>query len=141
MDKIDDTRAVLTAFLTDLGAEDFDAVAGHFAETVDWKVNWPEGEYPAAPWIRPRSTAAEAAGNFREIAAHHIRDKAGFELDRILVDGDDAVVLGVTRQTSRATGKGFAAMVAVHMTVTDGKISRYHVYEDSLAVAKAHGVS
>ncbi|GIG64336.1 nuclear transport factor 2 family protein [Phytomonospora endophytica] len=141
MDKINDTRAVLTAFLTDLGAEDFDAVGGHFAETVDWKVNWPEREHPATPWIRARSTPADAADNFRVIAAHHIRDKAGFELDRILVDGDDAVVLGVTRQTSRATGKSFAAMVAVHMTVTDGKISRYHVYEDSLAVAEAHGVS
>lgn len=141
MDKINDTRAVLTAFLTDLGAEDFDAIAGHFADTVDWKVNWPEGEYPATPWIRARSTPADAADNFRTIAAHHIRDKAGFELDRILVDGEDAVILGVTRQTSRATGRSFAAMVAVHVTVTDGKIARYHVYEDSLAVAEAHAVS
>src|ERR1043165_3258103 len=125
---INDTRAVLNAFLADLGAEDFDAIAGHFADPVDWKVDWPEGDHPATPWIRPRSTPA-----------HHIREKAGFELGRILVDGDDAVILGVTRQTSRATGRSFAAMVAVHVTVTDGKISRYHVYEDSLAVAEAHG--
>lgn len=138
MDKINDTRSVLSAFLADLGAEDFDAVEAHFADTVDWKVNWPDREHPETPWIRERSTPAEAADNFRTIAAHHIRDKAGFELDRILFDGDDAVVLGVTRQTSRATGRGFAARVATHITVTDGKISRFHVYEDSLAVAEAH---
>jgi ketosteroid isomerase-like protein len=56
---------------------------------------------------------------------------------KVLVDGRDAVVLGDIRQTVKVTGRPYHARCALHLTVDGGVITRYHVYEDSLAVAQA----
>ena len=63
--------------------------------------------------------------------------QAATEIERILVDGRDAVVLGEIRQTARSTGRAYRARFALHLTVEDGLVTRHHVYEDSLAVAQA----
>jgi ketosteroid isomerase-like protein len=36
-----------------------------------------------------------------------------------------------------STGKKFTNAFALHFTVTDGKIVRYHMYEDSHAISAA----
>ncbi len=59
------------------------------------------------------------------------------EFPTLLVDGADAVVLGEIRQSVRATGVPYTAMCALRLTVEDGLITAYHVYEDSLPVANA----
>lgn len=63
--------------------------------------------------------------------------RAATEIERILVDGAEAVVLGEIRQTAGATGRAYSARFALHLTVEDGLVVRHHVYEDSLAVARA----
>jgi hypothetical protein len=41
----------------------------------------------------------------------------------------------------RRTGAAYQAHFALHLTVVGGRFRRYHVYEDSLAVAEAwHGL-
>ncbi|MDL4774929.1 MULTISPECIES: nuclear transport factor 2 family protein [Thermomonosporaceae] len=132
-----DTRTVVQTFLQSMAAGDSEAIKGLFAERVDWRLDWPDGEHPAVPWIRPRFTAEDAAAHFREISDHHVPEKAASEIHRILVDGPDAVVLATIVQTARATGREYTAMCAVHLTVENGLITRYHVYEDSLTVSSA----
>lgn len=56
-----------------------------------------------------------------------------------MVDGTEAVVLGVFRSTARPTGRRYVAAFALHLSVVDGRITRHHVCEDSLAVARAPG--
>ncbi|MFB9686562.1 nuclear transport factor 2 family protein [Amycolatopsis plumensis] len=129
------TRAVVTDFLGRLAEGDPDRIAALFADVVDWQLDWPEAGHPAVPWIRPRSTRADVADHFRELNAFH--GERGGVAPRILVDGRDAVVLGDIRQTVKATGRAYAARCALHLTVDDGVITRYHVYEDSLTVAQA----
>jgi ketosteroid isomerase-like protein len=133
------TRAVIEELLRRIGAGDPERIAELYAEQGDWKLNWPQDAHgrPATPWIRPRSSRADAAAHYRELAAHHLPDQAATEIERILVDGADAVVLGEIRQTARATGRPYRARFALHLTVEDGLIVRHHVYEDSLAVARA----
>ncbi|MER6183673.1 nuclear transport factor 2 family protein [Streptomyces sp. NPDC001652] len=133
------TRAVIEELLRRIGAGDPERIAELYAEQGDWKLNWPRDAHgrPATPWIRPRSSRADAAAHYRELAAHHLPDQAATEIERILVDGADAVVLGEIRQTARATGRPYRARFALHLTVEDGLIVRHHVYEDSLAVARA----
>ncbi len=46
-------------------------------------------------------------------------------------------MLGVIRQTAAPTGRAYSARFALHLTVRDGLVVRHHVYEDSLAVARA----
>lgn len=129
------TRAVVTEFLGRLAEGDPDRIATLFADVVDWQLDWPEAGHPAVPWIRPRSTRAEVADHFRMLDAVH--GERGGTAPRILVDGRDAVVLGDIRQTVKATGRAYAALCALHLTVDNGVITRYHVYEDSLTVAQA----
>ncbi|WP_324786989.1 nuclear transport factor 2 family protein [Streptomyces sp. H51] len=122
-----------------IGEGDPERVAEMYAERCDWKLNWPEAEHgrTATPWIRHRSTRADAAAHYRELAEHHEPGQAATELERVLVDGGDAVVLGEIRQTARSTGRAYRARFALHLTVEDGLVTRHHVYEDSLAVARA----
>ncbi|BCK71367.1 ketosteroid isomerase [Streptomyces libani subsp. rufus] len=133
------TRAVVEELLRRIGEGDSERIAELYAERGDWKLDWPEAEHgrPATPWIRHRSTRADAAAHYRELAEHHVPGAAATEIERILIDGNDAVVLGEIRQTARPTGRAYRARFALHLTVEHGLVTRHHVYEDSLAVAQA----
>ncbi|MFJ9110772.1 nuclear transport factor 2 family protein [Streptomyces sp. NPDC102283] len=133
------TREVVEELLRRIGGGNPEHIAGMYAEHGDWKLAWPEAEHgrTATPWIRHRSTRADAAAHYRELAEHHVPEEVATEVERILVDGSDAVVLGVIRQTARLTGRAYQARFALHLTVADGLVTRHHVYEDSLAVAQA----
>ncbi|TDC72222.1 nuclear transport factor 2 family protein [Streptomyces hainanensis] len=136
------TREAVRELLGRIGAGDPDGIAELFAEPVDWRVDWPAGEHgrAATPWIRARSTRADVAEHFRQIGGHHVPEAAGTVVERILVDGDDAVVTGEIRGTAKPTGRPYRSRFAIHLTVADGLVTRYHVYEDSLAVAQAFEV-
>jgi ketosteroid isomerase-like protein len=66
-----------------------------------------------------------------------VPEQVATEVERVLIDGDEAVVLGEIRQTARSTGRAYRARFALHLTVERGLITRHHVYEDSPAVAQA----
>ncbi|GAA3172817.1 MULTISPECIES: nuclear transport factor 2 family protein [Streptomyces] len=133
------TRAVVEELLRRIGEGDPERIAELYAERIDWKLDWPEGEHgrAATPWIRHRTTRAGAAAHYRELMQGHAPGQAATEIERILVDGADAVVLGEIRQTARPTGRSYRARFALHLTVAQGLVTRHHVYEDSLAVAAA----
>ncbi|MEU0485791.1 nuclear transport factor 2 family protein [Streptosporangium sp. NPDC006013] len=132
------TRATLEELLRRIGEGDPEAVAALYAEEVDWQLDWPADEHGGAiPWIRYRSVRAEVAEHFREIAVGHVPELASVEVTKILVDGADAVVMGTIVNTARSTGKGYRARFALHVTVENGLVTRHHVYEDSLSVARA----
>jgi ketosteroid isomerase-like protein len=131
------TRAITEEFLRLLGEGEMEGIAELFAERVEWLLDWPEDGHPAVPWIRPRATRDDVADHFRELAAFHIPEKSAGGVARVLIDDQDAVVLGDIQQTVRATGKQYTALFALHLTVENGLITRYAVYEDSLTVAEA----
>lgn len=133
------TRQVVQELLGRMGEGDPGRIAELYADEVDWRLDWPESEHgrAATPWIRERSGRADMADHFRELAAHHVPEEAGTVVERILVDGHDAVVTGEIRQTARPTGRAYRSWFALHLTVENGLITRFHVYEDSLAVARA----
>ncbi|MFG1926390.1 nuclear transport factor 2 family protein [Cryptosporangium sp. NPDC048952] len=132
-----DTRAVVAEFLDRLGGGEPERIAELFADTVDWRLDWPDEDHPAVPWIRRRSTRADVADHFRALNTFHDPDKRGGTPPQILVDGADAVLVGVIRQTVKATDTAYTADYALRLTVESGEITRYHVYEDSLAVTQA----
>lgn len=133
------TREVVDDFLNRLAAGDPERIAELYADHCDWRLDWPEDEHgrAATPWIRDRRTRADMAAHYRMLAEYHVPGSAATVVERVLVDGDDAVVLGEIRQTARPTGRAYRARFALHVTVRDGLIVRNHVYEDSLAVARA----
>jgi ketosteroid isomerase-like protein len=131
------TREVVEEFLQRLGKGDHDRTAALFAEPVDWLLSWPDGGHPAVPWIRPRTSRADVAAHFRSLTEAHVPERNGTSVARILVDGADAVVLGTIAQTVRHNGVAYTSPFALYLSVTDGLITRYHVYEDSLTVTRA----
>ncbi|WP_369175820.1 nuclear transport factor 2 family protein [Streptomyces mutabilis] len=133
------TRTVVEELLRRIGEGDPERIAEMYAEHGDWKLDWPEAEHgrTATPWIRHRSTRADAAAHYRELAENHVPEHVATEVERILIDGSDAVVLGEIRQTARPTGRAYKARFALHLTVEGGLVTRHHVYEDSLAAFEA----
>jgi hypothetical protein len=133
-----DTRQTATELLERIALGDPEKIAELYAERVDWKLDWPPGDPSrSVPWIQDRSTRAGVAEHFRLIAEHHVTGQSSAEIEKLLVDGPDAVVLGELRNTAKPTGRSYVAAFALHLTVENGSISRHHVYEDSLAVWNA----
>ncbi|MBF6169950.1 nuclear transport factor 2 family protein [Nocardia blacklockiae] len=128
-----ETRSTVDAFLAARAAGDTAALTALFAEEVDWLL----AENPGVPWIRPRRTAAECAAQLEELLAHVVPEEARATVDTILVDGADAVLFGAVSGRVRATGKTFDGPFALRLTVRDGRITRHHLYENSVSVAAA----
>ncbi|MGW0810456.1 nuclear transport factor 2 family protein [Nonomuraea sp. NPDC002799] len=131
------TRKIVEELLRRIAARDHDRTAELFAEPIDWQLNWPAAGHPAVPWIRPRASRADIADHFRSLSAHHAPELDGTSVAHILVDGADAVVLGELAQTVKVSGVAYTSPFALHLTVENGLIVRYHIYEDSLTVARA----
>ncbi|MGC5040214.1 MULTISPECIES: nuclear transport factor 2 family protein [unclassified Streptomyces] len=127
------TRSAVRKFLELRLAGDTEGLAALFADEVDWVL----AENPAVPWIRPRSTAAECAAQADELARYTVPEDARASVDTVLVDGADAVLLGHLAGTVRATGKSFSGPFALRLTVEDGRITRHHLYENSVSIAAA----
>ncbi|MEV5201372.1 nuclear transport factor 2 family protein [Streptomyces sp. NPDC053720] len=132
-DIADATRATVQKFLELRLAGDTEALTALFADEVDWLL----AENPAVPWIRPRSTAAECASQFAELTDHTVPEDARASIDTLLVDGTDAVLLGHLAGTVRATGKSFEGPFALRLTAEGGRITRLHLYENSLSISQA----
>lgn len=129
----DATRAVVQEFLAARVAGDITRLVALFADEVDWLL----AENPAVPWIRPRSTATECAAQLTELMEHTVPEDARASVDNFLVDGTDAVLMGHVSGTVRATGKSFEGPFALRLTVEDGRITRHHLYENSLSIGEA----
>ncbi|MFH8343724.1 nuclear transport factor 2 family protein [Streptomyces sp. NPDC018045] len=127
------TRAVVAQFLAARIAGDTARLTALFADEVDWLL----AENPVVPWIRPRTTAAECAAQAEELAAHTVPEESRASVDAFLVEGTDAVLTGHVAGTVRATGKTFEGPFALRLTVENGRITRHHLYENSLSVAEA----
>ncbi|MGW0612649.1 nuclear transport factor 2 family protein [Streptomyces sp. NPDC002788] len=129
----DITRATVQKFLELRLAGDTEGLSALFADEVDWML----AENPVVPWIRPRSTALECAAQADELARYTVPEDARASVDTFLVDGADAVLMGQLSGTVRATGKSFSGPFALRLTVEGGRITRHHLYENSVSVAAA----
>ncbi|MZF90043.1 nuclear transport factor 2 family protein [Streptomyces sp. SID5643] len=127
------TRSTVQKFLALRLAGDAEGLTALFADEVDWML----AENPVVPWIRPRSTAAECAAQADELARYTVPEDARASVDTLLVDGTDAVLMGQLSGTVRATGKSFSGPFALRLTVEEGRITRHHLYENSVSIAAA----
>ncbi|MEW2074346.1 nuclear transport factor 2 family protein [Streptomyces sp. NPDC012403] len=127
------TRAVVREFLAARLSGDTGRLVALFADEVDWLL----ADNPAVPWIRPRSTAVECAAQSTELMEHTVPEDARASVDTFLVDGKDAVLMGHLSGTVRATGRSFQGPFALRLTVEGGRITRHHLYENSLSIAEA----
>lgn len=132
------TRDAVERLLASLAAGDLEGLAALFAPELDWRLGWPASELGGdIPWIRPRRTPADVKEHFRTLAEHNEPYAGGTSIDHVLVDGNHAVITGTIRNVLRRNGVSYEADFALHLTIEAGLIRRYHIYEDTLAVARA----
>lgn len=127
------TRDTVEELLSRMASGDAGTTAELFAEEVDFLCAGSED----VPWIRPRRTREDMADFFATMNESFVPEERSATVSRILVDGEDAVVMGYVSQRLKSNGRAFTIPFALRLTVSDGLITRYHVYEDSLTVAEA----
>jgi ketosteroid isomerase-like protein len=104
-----------------------------FSKNADWYM---QGDEAAAPWLGRKVGRAEFVEHFTQL--EELTRAEDFQMDQIVADRDRAIVLGTFRVTILATGKTFDSEYAFDIKVgRNGKITRYHALEDSLALSKA----
>ncbi|MFJ6017614.1 nuclear transport factor 2 family protein [Streptomyces sp. NPDC092952] len=128
----DQTRTVVNEFLDRVAEGDIPAVVKLFAPDASWEI---PGDPDIVPWVGPRTVEGIPAF-FRTMSELTIREL--FEIERVLVDGANAVLIGRARVVVRATGKVIDTPFAIDIVVDpEGRISRYYMFEDSWGVAQA----
>ena len=127
------TRDVVFSLLEALSSGDADRIAGLFADRVDWHV----GGNNQLAWTGSRDTKAEVAEYFRALWPALAPGKSSTDLNKVIVEGGDAVVLATFHHTAQSTGTAFTTPVAMHVTVESGKIAGLHLHEDTWVVSEA----
>ncbi|WP_371790946.1 nuclear transport factor 2 family protein [Streptomyces sp. NBC_01471] len=130
---VSDLRETVNSFLRLLAAGDADGVAALFSEQIDWYV---PGD-SRLPWTGPRTRREEVSAYFRTMWPVFVEGASESRIDEILVDGHEAALFGRFTHTVKSTGRSFTTPVAFRLTVRDGRIERLHLFEDTLAVARA----
>jgi uncharacterized protein len=128
-----DVHDTIDSFLQLLAAGDADAIAALFSEEIDWFV---PGD-SRLPWTGPRTRREEVSAYFRTMWPVFVEGASKSAIDQILVDGNEAALFGRFTHTVKSTGRSFTTPVAFRLTVRDGRIERLHLFEDTLAVARA----
>ncbi|MEV6375223.1 nuclear transport factor 2 family protein [Micromonospora musae] len=127
------TRQTAEAFLRLLGAGDPDRLADVFAETIDWYV---PGDADL-PWTGPRTQASDVPEFFRTMGSAFVPGQSEYTVDRIIVQGEDAVVVATASHTFARNGARFTTPMIIHLTVDEAKIVRLRLYEDTHLVARS----
>jgi uncharacterized protein len=115
-----------------VGSGDHDAAAAVFADTVDFSI----AHAPGIPWIPDVRSGADMAVFFAQLAEHVEIEE--LDVHTTVSQGDDVVLLGRLRNTVKHNGRTMTTNFALHTTVKDQRITRYHLYEDTYAVAQAY---
>jgi uncharacterized protein len=127
------TAETVNAFLERLQAGDLDGVRELFAEKIDWYV---PGE-KHLPWAGQCTRREQVPEFFVQLESECVPGESQVQLERILIDGDDAVVFGTYHRRFSKTGRAFDNPEAMHLQVIDGQIVRMHLYEDTAMVNDA----
>lgn len=107
-------------------------LAAHFAEDVDWFI---PGDVDTVPWIGRKSGRAGVAEFYQQLADHVVAER--FEIRSVLAEAERCVVLGDLVTVVRATGRRIESEFVFDIEVRGGLITRYHMLEDTWAVARA----
>ncbi|GHC74658.1 nuclear transport factor 2 family protein [Streptomyces flavofungini] len=125
------TREVIDTYLTRLAERDLDGAVRLFAESAEWVA---PGS-PDVPWSGNRTGRTGVSEFFTML--HEYLQPEEFTVTHIVVDGEQGVILGHLRDTVKATGAPLTTPFAAHLTVVDGQVTRYHLFEDTYALHRA----
>jgi ketosteroid isomerase-like protein len=124
---------LVARFMDLLGEQDAEGVGELFACEIDWYVPGSE----ALPWTGSRSRGEQVAEYFRTLWRAFVPGQSAATVDKIVIDGDEAVVFSSFTHTVARNGKRLSTPAAMRLTIANGQIVRMHLYENTLAVHEA----
>ena len=127
------TETITASFMDRLGQRDAEGIGELFADEIDWYVPGSE----ALPWTGSRSRREHVADYFRTLWSAFVPGQSTATVDKLVIDGDDAVVFSSFSHVVAKNGKRLNTPAALHLTIANGQIVRMHLYEDTLAVHEA----
>jgi len=127
------TRAIVDQFLDRLKAGDAEGVGQLFASEIDWYVPG----HPDLPWTGQRTRREQVSEYLRTMWPHFTPGSSKVDIDKVLIDGNDAVVFSTFQHTVKANGRSFTTPTAMRLVISDGEITKMELFEDTRAVANA----
>ncbi len=125
------TRVVVEQAYRAFAARDIEGLFAVLSPDVEW------GE-PGNPLIPSAGMRPGIAGVAEWLSiGNETEDIRAFDVDRILVDGDQAAVLGHTAIVARTTGTAYETDFVHIVTVRDGCVTRFVEFFDTWAAAEA----
>lgn len=121
----------LTEFFNYFGNGDMEALVDLFHDDIDLLA---AGD-PVVPWTGQRHGKAAAADFLAALGK--FTEPVAFTVETIIGSGSTAVALGHFAHRVLDTGKVFECDFSIRIDVTDGRISKYRIFEDSYAVGQA----
>jgi len=113
------------------GAEP-ELIASLFSEDVDFYI---PGAVDIVPWIGRRYGRSGVVNFIQELRSY--TEPIKFDIRSIVVEGHQGIALGELETLVKSTGKIIKSEFAFEFSVQGGLITRYRIFEDSFAVAKA----
>ena len=127
------TETVVDSFMNRLGERDAEGIGELFADEIDWYVPGSA----ALPWTGSRSRREDVADYFRTLWPAFVPGQSTATVDKLVIDGDDAVVFSSFSHVVAKNGKRLNTPAALHLTIGNGLIVRMHLYEDTFVVHHA----
>jgi uncharacterized protein len=110
---------------------DIQGLVALFAEDIEWVI--PGAGLPLAGTYRGH---AGVASFFQKLADDG--DILAFEPRHFVAQGDRVLVVGWERARVKATNRTFQSDWVMAFTVRNGKVTKFHEYSDTQAIAEAH---
>ena len=107
-------------------------IAKLFSENMEWEI---AGDTGVLPWIGQKSGRAAITDFVNDSRA--MIERISFDVHDILAAHNRAVVLGSLASKLKRTGKIMKTDFAIALTVANGEIVRFQMFEDSFAVSQA----
>ena len=101
------------------------------SEDIEWVI--PGAELPHAGTYRGHDGVANF---FQKLALES--ETLAFEPREFVAEGDRVLVVGWERAKVKATNRMFQADWVMAFTVRNGKVTKFHEYSDTQAIAEAH---
>ncbi len=110
---------------------DIESLVGLFSDDIKWQL--PEVEN--VPYTGRREGRQEVAQFFASLA--EAQDSLEFDPQEFIAQGAKVVATGQYRWRARETGRDFGGDWAHVFTIENGKITGFHEYTDTAAMASA----
>ncbi len=107
-------------------------IAALFTGDVQFEV---PGDIGALPWIG-RGTGRNTVADFIS-GTRRLLEQVRFDVQGILADDVQAVIFGDLASKVIATGRMIESPFALILQISDGKITRFQMLEDTFAVSRA----